>query len=172
MARNIASLPMRMGGLGIKSAQRIGLHGQTLHMIDQRLPTVADKVVTLMADEHPGCCLGSCTTQRGCLTTASWDDLVWNSIRAGVRPEIDIHSELGEWPHGWHYYASSISEHHFRKNVVLNQSCLCPSKPEFRIEVGLFRTIILLRVRLLLQVAEVRCECGVPLDSRGRHGAA
>ena len=50
--------------------------------------------------------------------------------------------------------------------------CGCFSKPEFRIEAGLFRTIILERVRLPLQVTEVRCECGVPLDSRGRHRAA
>ena len=92
-----------------------------------------------------------------------------------------------EWLHGWEYYASSSSEHHSRKNVVLNQSCAadqahlrshsgpgasdvlcgCPSKPEFRIE-----AIILERVRLPLQVTEVRCECGVPLDNRGRHRAA
>ena len=164
-----------------------------------------------MADEHPGGCLGELRNVAGLLDRhgfvgrPGWNSIRvgirpegvvgrpgWNSIRVGIRPEGDIHSEPGEWPHGWQYCASSSSEHHFRKNVVLNQSCAaeqahvrshsgpgasdvlcgCPSKPDFRIEAGLFRTIILERVRLPLQVAEVLCECGVPLGSRGRHRAA
>ena len=76
--------------------------------------------------------------------------------------------------------------------MVLNQSCAadqahlrshsgpgasealstCPSKPEFRIEAELFRTIILERLRLPLQVSEARCECGAILDREGRHRAA
>ena len=101
-------------------------------------------------------------------------------------------AEPGEWPHGWQYHASSSSEHTFRKNVVLDQSCaadqahlrshsgpgasdalsVCPSKQEYRIEAGLFRTLILERLRLLLQVTEKVCECGTMLDSTGRHRAA
>ena len=49
---------------------------------------------------------------------------------------------------------------------------VCPSKPEFRIEAGLFRTLILERLRLPLQVTEKVCECGILLDSTGRHRAA
>ena len=49
---------------------------------------------------------------------------------------------------------------------------VCPSKQEYRIEAGLFRTLILERLRLLLQVTEKVCECGAMLDSTGRHGAA
>ena len=41
---------------------------------------------------------------------------------------------------------------------VSNVLCGCLSKPEFRIEAGLFRTIILERVPL--QVVEVRCDAG------------
>ena len=50
--------------------------------------------------------------------------------------------------------------------------CGCPSKPEFRIEGGLFRTLILERLRLPLQVAEAVCECGADLAREGRHRAA
>ena len=50
--------------------------------------------------------------------------------------------------------------------------CGCPLKPEIRTEAGLFRTIVLERVSLPLRVAEVRCECWTPLDSRGRHRSA
>ena len=200
VARNIASLPMRMGGLGIRSAQRMapGAYwaswADALHMIDQRLPTVADRVVnTLRADEEPRGCLGELRNAAGVLDRHGFVGRPsWNSIRSGVRPEGHIHAEPGEWSHGWQYYASSSSEYNFRKNVVLNQSCAaeqahlrshsgpgasdvlcgCPSKPEFRIEAGLFRTLILERARLPLQVVEARCECGTPLDSRGRHRAA
>ena len=200
VARNIASLPMRMGGLGIRSAQRMALGAfwaswaDALHMIDQRLPTVADRVVnTLRADEEPRGCLGELRNAAGVLDRHGFVGRPsWNSIRSGVRPEGHIHAEPGEWSHGWQYYASSSSEYNFRKNVVLNQSCAaeqahlrphsgpgasdvlcgCPSKPEFRIEAGLFRTLILERARLPLQVVEARCECGTPLDSRGRHRPA
>ena len=83
-------LPMRMGGLGIRSAQRMapGAYwaswADALHMIDQRLPTVADRVVKTLNAEG---CLESCTTQRGCLTgTVSWADPIgtasgWESDR-------------------------------------------------------------------------------------------
>ena len=114
----------------------------------------------------------------------------WHSLRMGVRPQGIVQAEPGEWPHGWQYHTSSSSEHTFRKNVVLDQSCaadqahlrshsgpgasdalsVCPSKQEYRIEAGLFRTLILERLRLPLQVTEK--VCGTMLDSTGRHRAA
>ena len=84
-------------------------------------------------------------------------------------------------------------EHTFQKNVVLDQPCavdqaicahiqeglgasdalsVCRSKQEYRIEAGLFRTLILERCRLPLQMTEKVCECGTMLDSTGRHRAA
>ena len=39
-------------------------------------------------------------------------------------------------------------------------------------EPELVRTLVLERLRLPLAVADVVCECGAPLDSRGRHRAA
>ena len=39
-----------------------------------------------------------------------------------VRPLPPEATDVGEWQHGWHYYASSASEHHFRENGVLAQS--------------------------------------------------
>ena len=88
-------------------------------------------------------------------------------------------AEPGEWPNGWQCHASPSSEHTFRKNAVLNQSCVadqshlrshwgpgtsealsvCPMKPEFRIEASLPRTVVLERLRLQLQVSEAHCGC-------------
>ena len=46
------------------------------------------------------------------------------------------------------------------------------SSPEYRLELNLFRTLLLKRFRLPLQAAEASCECGAHLDSLGRHRAA
>ena len=109
----------------------------------------------------------------------------------GARPPPPTDSEPGEWAHGWQHYAASASEFHFWKSVVFAQLCPshqahlrshsgsgcshvlhgCPTRPEFKIEPGLFRVLIL-ELRVPLPVTEARCECGVVLDCRGRHRAA
>ena len=131
MAHNIASLPMRMGGLGLRRALRIapGAYwaswADALHMIHQRLPDVADRVVQNLSDrEDPGGCLGEL---RGVAIQLDRQGFAgrpeWHSLKMGVRPQGIFQAEPGEWPHGWQYHASSSSEHTFRKNVVLDQSC-------------------------------------------------
>ena len=98
----------------------------------------------------------------------------------------------GEWEHGWQYYASSASEHHFRETVVLARSCPgdqvhlrshsgtgsgavlhgSPTGPEFQVQPLQFRTLVLERFRLPLILTETRCECGGQNDIFGRHRAA
>ena len=100
--------------------------------------------------------------------------------------------EPGEWHHGWQYYSSSSSEHHFRETVVFAQSCAAdqahlrshsgpcasqvlhgsPTAAEFRVKPLLFRTLVLERLRLPLSITEARCVCGGALDCRGQHRAA
>ena len=117
----------------------------------------------------------------------------WEELRAGARPPLPPErAEPGEWRHGWQYHASSSSELHFRETLVLAQSCPAdqahlrshsgsassavlhgaPTGPEFKLAPDLFRTLVLERMRLPLQVSEARCECGLPLDVQGRHRAA
>ena len=47
----------------------------------------------------------------------------WIALKDVQRPEVVEMWELGEWHHGWQYYASSCSEYHYRETVVLVQSC-------------------------------------------------
>ena len=47
----------------------------------------------------------------------------------------------------------------------------CPTGLEFKLQLVVFRTLALERLRLPLQVSEVACVCGTRLDSRGRHRA-
>ena len=46
-----------------------------------------------------------------------------------------------------------------------------PTKPEFELLPEQFRTLVLERLRLPLNV-EAKCECGIALDAFGRHRAA
>ena len=81
---------MRMGGLGIRIAQRVSPGG----VLGVMSTTVADRVVnTLIANEHPG----ELHNAAGLLDRhGSLGRPDWNSIRVGIRPEGDIHAEHGE----------------------------------------------------------------------------
>ena len=64
-AQRIATLPMRLGGLGLRSASRMchsaywASWADSLQMISQRLPVVATQVLAhLMIDQRVAGCLG------------------------------------------------------------------------------------------------------------------
>ena len=154
-------------------------------MIAQRLPTVAAQVVANLANDQEE------ATRRldheGFVSRPEWTEL-----RNGARPPQVQSSEPGEWQHGWQYYASSSSEHHYRESVVPVQSSAadqaylrshsgpgassvllgCPSSCEFQIQPETFRVLALERLRLPIHVTDALCECGAPLDHSGRHRGA
>ena len=164
-----------------------------LHMIHERLPQLAATTVEIGWRARrwwmPHGVAKGCRRvgRQGFVGRPSWVDL-----QSGGRPPPSTLTELGEWAHCWQFYASSVSEHHFRKTVVLVQSC--PSdQAHLRSHSGggrsltcstgvprvlsslwrdVFRTIVLERLRLPLPVTEARCDCGALTDSRGRHWAA
>ena len=134
-------------------------------MVHQRLPEVAHTIVESLDGPREACgCLGELRTvttamdQQGFIRRQSWAE-----SRCGCRRPPGNLTDPGEWAHGWQFYASSVSEHHFRKTVVLAQSCPshqahlrshsgggssnvlhgCPTKPEFAVEPDLFRNLIL-----------------------------
>ena len=47
----------------------------------------------------------------------------WVELDLGARPPPQTSLNLGSGPHGWQYFASSVSEYHFRETTVLRQSC-------------------------------------------------
>ena len=114
----------------------------------------------------------------------------WEALRAGARAPLPPEgAEPGEWQHGWQHHASSSSKLHFRDAVVFVQSCPAnqahlrshsgrassaalhgvPSWLEFKLAPDVLRTLVLERMRLLFQVSEAQCQCGLLL---GRHRAA
>ena len=199
VARTIASLPIRMGGLGIRSATRMApaaywaSWADALPMLETRLPQVA-QIVTRQLDsvQAPGC-LGELQRATVVLDTGGFVTRpTWSELRAGTRPTSVSASEPGEWQHGWQNYASSSLEFHFRGAVVFAQSsaadqahlrshsgggaskvlCVNPTKPEFTMAPSIFRTVVSERLRLHLSVTKATCACGRHLDSLGRHRAA
>ena len=125
VAHLVASLPMRLGGLGLRSARRMapGAYwsswADALAMIHQRLPRVADNITDRLegAVAVEGCLgelheVGDRLDRQGFVGRPGWAEL-----------KLGAHTvEPGEWAHGWQYHASSASEYHFRETVVLPQS--------------------------------------------------
>ena len=101
----------------------------------------------------------------------------------GRPPPADV-IEHGEWAHGWQYFASSVSEYHFRESTVLRQfMSQSPGplaiplwwwifqrkklhRPEFTVEPELFHTLILERLRLPLAVATLSASVACPHSGR------
>ena len=102
-------------------------------------------------------------------------------------------AEFGEWAHGWQYVASSNKEHYFKKNHIVAYGTKAdnahlrshsgpgsaaalggaPTAPEYTIELPLFRTLVLERLRQPLPLTHRFCEgCGELLDRRGIHRGA
>ena len=197
-ARDITTLPMRLGGLGLRSAGRIapGAYwaswADALPVLRDRLPAATEEILAHLIGEPEGC-LRELQTASGILDREGFVGRPsWQELRAGARPPPPLTADPGEWEHGWQCYASSASEHHFRETVVLARSCPgdqahlrshsgpgsgavlhgSPTDPEFQVQPLQFRTLVLERLRLPLILMEARCECGGQNDIFGRHRAA
>ena len=187
--RDIATLPMRMGGLGLRSAV---LCAHAAYWASW----AADAVVESMSshEEPVEECLGELKRATDRLDSEGfWWRPSWPDLRAGSRPETHVEGEPGEWRDGWQYWSSSISDSYFRKGTMLSGRTAarrahlrshsgrnagaalahCPTSPEFTIPPHLFRTLLLERMSLPLQMTKARCEgCHAQLDSCGHHRAS
>ena len=115
MARHITSVPLRMGGLGLRSAQRLALAAywaswaDALPMLQQRLPTLTRQVVECLSVEGATGVSGRFASsiedagQIGFVNRPSWE-----ALQRGIRPQRPTAAEPGEWQHGWQYYSSSL----------------------------------------------------------------
>ena len=200
-AECVAKLPMRMGGLGLRSAVRCAdaaywaSWADAFHMIHERTPTVADLVVRTMDGglSDVGCLAELKQATDRLDKEGFWWRPSWSALRDGKRPPEITAKDPGEWPHGWQYWASSISDSHFRKCSLLSGRAaahrahlrshsgwnagtaiaFAPTAPEYTIQPHLFRVLLLERLQLPLTITEVACEgCQAPLDAHGRRRAA
>ena len=133
-AHLIASLPLRLGGHGLRSAVRMSTGAywsswaDAMHMVAVRLPTVARQILTSLDTDAPGGCLEELQEAARTLDRHGFVDRpTWGQLRLGARPP-PVDAERGEW-HGWQYHASSASEHHFRETVIYLRSLWSHSGP-------------------------------------------
>ena len=152
-------------------------------MINERNPVIAEHVEHTMTHEaHREGCLAELHNASGRLDREGfWWRPTWSELRHGKRPPDSVSSEPGEWQHGWQFWASSVSDTHFRKNSVLPRCtaarqahlrshsghnagaalACAPTTPECTVPPLLFRVLLLERLQLPLPIAEATCEgCG------------
>ena len=117
-ARSVATLPMRMGGLGLRCAERIreaacwSSWADALSMIHHRNPLIADLVVERL-DNGPleGCLEELAESTRKLDDEGFWWRPSWTQLRAGGRPpQVDVGGEPGEWQHGWRTRSGRIKK--------------------------------------------------------------
>ena len=134
-ARLLATLPMRLGGLGLRAATRVApaaywaSWADALIMIAARAPGVANAAVAALSGDHPAGAADGCMAEaRAAGELLSREGFLqrpaWAALKDGLRPQANPGAEPGEWAHGWQYFASSTREHHFRGGVVLPPSSL------------------------------------------------
>ncbi|CAK0830299.1 unnamed protein product, partial [Prorocentrum cordatum] len=181
----VSSLPLGLGGLGLRSAARTAecaywaSWADALPMLRQRNPTAATELTaTLLAGTGAAAsCLQEAERARaaaardGFATCPTWQE-VWD----GARPE-QTEPEPGEWKHGWQYHASAARERRYREEVVLpsltddqqwmldsqggrcggRHLALIPSTPESTFTPERFRALLQRRLRLPLDATASRC---------------
>ena len=120
-ARHLATLPMRLGGLGLRSAFRTAAYwaswADALPMLSARLPGLTNRAEDVLT-VHPMGCLREAAEAASILDRSGFVGRPgWQDLRAGRRPPQPTGAEPGEWQHGWHYHGSCSLEHHFRESV-------------------------------------------------------
>ena len=126
-ARQRASLPFSIGGLGLRSAVRTSTAAywsswaDTLSMIRARHPTVADDVVIALSANLGGLHLQGANSCRRRLQDAGFDAPEWGDLSRGLRPGqrgLDDAPEPGAPRHGWQRVAAQEADASFFRGVV------------------------------------------------------
>ena len=133
-ARSIAQLPLRYGGLGLRSSCRTSpaaywaSWADSLQMIRERHPQMARALTETFAREDllPDNSLGqvnACATHLQ--SQGNFRAPTWHALAHGMRPQQADGEERdrdpGEWQHGWQFYAADALERTYRNNSLLPQ---------------------------------------------------
>ena len=117
-----ASLPLALGGLGLRSASRThpsaywASWADSLHMVQKRHPGVAGHLLTHLEGVPVGQSLTSATTAGSLDGVHGFEVPSWRSLAAGARPPLrdPEDCEPGSPRQGWQHVASSRVEQDFR----------------------------------------------------------
>eukprot|EP00973_Karenia_brevis_P037020 5103385-Karenia_brevis.AAC.1 len=146
VANFIATIPYRMGGLGLRSAQRMApaaywaSWADGLEMIKLRCPDTADRIVRSLDEGWlpEGTALRELQDSRehiqreGGMTCPSWAELA-----GGARPQQTVDAEPGEWAHGWQFYAAAALDDRARQSFLTSEENSDTTKALLRSQSGL-----------------------------------
>ena len=193
-------LPMRLGGLGLRSASRLRFEAywaswaDTLPMIRERHPALAARLVQQL--EAPAGEFAVPSTRQAeqaamLLAAAGFQPPSWQELADGLRPAQERDREIGEFLRGWQRAASNCRDASDcealleevdapSRALLLSQAGtyagrafnLLPTAQEFRFPDAIMRTLLLRRLRVPLPLAPRHCHCRRLLDPFGDHRAA
>ena len=111
----LASLPLRMGGLGLRSSIRHApaaywaSWADALSMIHARHPRFARNIVQSLSVNVPslGGCLGELAVCKGLLEHEGFADIPsWQSLLEGAGPPSVVDSNVAPWERGWQHHST------------------------------------------------------------------
>ena len=190
--RNAATMPLVLGGIGLRSAMRTrkpafwASWADSLPMIHARHREVASQFVVALEQGAGGPCLMAAAEARRTLTgVRGFEPPSWQAVAEGARPVIlpPDEYEPGGARQGWQHEAASRTEEVFRDNIfdtlsdrdralIRSQAGpgagvalrVAPTNRLTTIEPHLFRVVLLRRLRLPLPLS-VRAGVAAPLTS-------
>ena len=117
---NLASLPCRLGGVGLQNAVK-GAPGaywsswaDSLHMIRKRHPDVANFTTVALSRGEGGPHVEAATQCRGNLVDLGFEAPEWGDLARGARPDFDpMANHIQASKHGWQQKASDVVEKSF-----------------------------------------------------------
>ena len=197
----IATMPLVLGGLGLRSAARTrqaafwASWADCLPMIRERHPELAEDLLLRLEGGANTSALGAAREAALTLTgVMGFTPPSWTALSRGARPPDWQPEDYEPGVHrgGWQHEASSRVEQSFRevhvfprlpesgRALVRSQSgtgsgvalSVSPSSIFTRIEPQLFRVLLLRRLRISLPFSRRFCRCGRSLDAFGHHRAA
>ena len=192
----VASLPLRLGGLGLHSATRTRQSAYWASWCDALpvMPEVADRL--LQALNRGG--VGAHSLLSASQAAAQLRDLgvrvpAWDEVMTGPAPrQPQPHpSEPGDFRRGWQRHADHVCDQRAlemllphldpaSRALLLSQAgpyggrvfTVLPTSRDFDVPCAQFRVLLLRRLRLPLPLAPRACTCRGRLDQLGDHRAA
>ena len=196
----VAHLPFREGGLGLRSAMRLSpaaywaSWADCLSQVHARAPQVCTQFLQeLEGPPSRAQCVREAQDAAALLAAEGMEVPDWSRFKVPeFRAPQPVNPDVGEWIHGWQFHASVARDTLFATRVHLpplstdhqalrasqrgpcasrHFTCL-PTSQETRFTSEEFRTLMLVRLHLPLHVDERVCKCGQPVDVFGHHRSA
>ena len=198
-ARAVATLPLTLGGLGMRSSVRLrhAAHwaswADSIKMISERHPEVSTTILRAVDEQHASPSFMGVVSSVQSLEEAGFVPPSWEQLATGAVevPDVFDPDEPNQPRKGWQATAARAVETHFWEGLMPTLSnrdasllrsqggplaslplTIFPTNRTCKFDAQLFRILLLRRLRLPLPLTTRWCVCGRHLDNLGHHRAA